>query len=211
MDFLARTAKWTPRWFNKPKFHILHLTAHIRRFGPATIFATEGFESFNTVIRSKSVHSNRHAPSKDIALAFAHGSRIRHLLSGAYFPIRNTEMDGSGQRTLSGQLPPGIIDAREAGLWRQVGRGPLGLVERPNIVTDYLGLDPMDKTRYGKEYFELPYALTTHDVSNQVTAPRIIFQPARTRRRKLEQCFRVRFQMCQSRNLKPIHSRRTAP
>ncbi|KAH9009334.1 hypothetical protein EDB84DRAFT_1446325, partial [Lactarius hengduanensis] len=28
-DFLMRTAKWTPRWFNKPKFHILlHLPTH---------------------------------------------------------------------------------------------------------------------------------------------------------------------------------------
>jgi hypothetical protein len=50
-DFLARTSRWTPQWFNKPKFHILvHLPAHIRRFGPAILFATEAFESFNAVI-----------------------------------------------------------------------------------------------------------------------------------------------------------------
>ncbi|KIM55165.1 hypothetical protein SCLCIDRAFT_62674, partial [Scleroderma citrinum Foug A] len=41
-DFLAHTAHWTPRWFNKPKFHILlHLVEHIDRFGPAALFATE--------------------------------------------------------------------------------------------------------------------------------------------------------------------------
>ncbi|KAJ3533809.1 hypothetical protein NMY22_g7185 [Coprinellus aureogranulatus] len=46
--FLVVIAKWTARWFNKPKFHILvHLPQHIRRFGPAMLFATEGFESFN--------------------------------------------------------------------------------------------------------------------------------------------------------------------
>ncbi|KAJ3765406.1 hypothetical protein FB446DRAFT_795079 [Lentinula raphanica] len=67
--FLLRVAQWTSRWFNKPKFHILvHLALHIRRFGPAMLFATEAFESFNAVIRAKSVHLNRQAPSRDIAL-----------------------------------------------------------------------------------------------------------------------------------------------
>ncbi|KAI5982275.1 hypothetical protein F5J12DRAFT_908289 [Pisolithus orientalis] len=42
-EFLARTACWTPCWFNKPKFHILlHLPEHIHHFGPAALFATEG-------------------------------------------------------------------------------------------------------------------------------------------------------------------------
>ncbi|RDX50747.1 hypothetical protein OH76DRAFT_1463653 [Lentinus brumalis] len=84
--FLDVTCKLTPRWFNKPKFHILlHLPDHIRRFGPAMLFATEGFESFNAVIRSHSIHSNHRAPSRDIALAMAQSNRIRHLLSGGYF------------------------------------------------------------------------------------------------------------------------------
>lgn len=57
--FLLCAARWTIRWFNKPKFHIfVHLTEHIRRFGPAILFATEAFESFNAIIRAKSVHSN---------------------------------------------------------------------------------------------------------------------------------------------------------
>ncbi|PBK90657.1 hypothetical protein ARMGADRAFT_866159, partial [Armillaria gallica] len=87
--FLVRVAKWTCQWFNKPKFHIfLHLPAHIRRFGPAILFATEAFESFNTVIRAKSVHSNRLSPSRDIALAFGQGNRVRHLLSGGSFTIQ---------------------------------------------------------------------------------------------------------------------------
>ncbi|KAF8508232.1 hypothetical protein JB92DRAFT_2686763, partial [Gautieria morchelliformis] len=69
-------------WFNKPKFHILlHLTEDIRCFGLPILFVTEGFESFNAVIWAQSVHSNRHAPSRDIALGFAQGNRIRHLVS----------------------------------------------------------------------------------------------------------------------------------
>jgi hypothetical protein len=56
--FLVCAARWTTRWFNKPKFHILlHLPAHIRRFGLAILFATEAFESFNAIIRAKSVHT----------------------------------------------------------------------------------------------------------------------------------------------------------
>ncbi|KAF6742725.1 hypothetical protein DFP72DRAFT_829964, partial [Ephemerocybe angulata] len=59
--------RWTSAWFNN-KFHIIiHLPDHIVHFGPAILFATEAFESFNAVIRAKSVHSNRQAPSRDIA------------------------------------------------------------------------------------------------------------------------------------------------
>ncbi|KAJ3757100.1 hypothetical protein EV360DRAFT_46748 [Lentinula raphanica] len=84
--FLHAAAAWTPRWFNKPKFHILmHLPMHIRRFGPAILYATEGFESFNAVIRDHSTHSNRQAPSRDIARGFARCNRNRHLLSQGVF------------------------------------------------------------------------------------------------------------------------------
>ncbi|TFY59665.1 hypothetical protein EVJ58_g5640 [Rhodofomes roseus] len=79
-DFLAATALWTTRWFNKPKFHLfLHLMLHIKRFGPALLCSTEGFESYNAVIRLRSIHSNRHAPSKDIAEAFSFLHAVRHL------------------------------------------------------------------------------------------------------------------------------------
>ncbi|TFK20461.1 hypothetical protein FA15DRAFT_599638, partial [Coprinopsis marcescibilis] len=84
--FLLTTTQWTPRWFNKPKFHVLlHLPVHIRRFGPAILFATESFESFNAVIRGYSVNSNRQAPSRDIGRAAASSNRVRFLLSGGHF------------------------------------------------------------------------------------------------------------------------------
>ncbi|KAG2126564.1 uncharacterized protein EDB93DRAFT_1243814 [Suillus bovinus] len=83
-NFLACTAKWTPQWFNKLKFHILlHVVNHIQRFEPAALFATEAFKSFNAVICAKSIHSNHCTPSRDIARSFAHGSRIRYILLGA--------------------------------------------------------------------------------------------------------------------------------
>jgi hypothetical protein len=87
-DFLASTALWTTEWFNKSKFHmILHLPDHVRRFGPAILFATEGFESYNAVIRLRSVHSSRSAPSKDIAESFSHLHAVRHLVCGGAFYV----------------------------------------------------------------------------------------------------------------------------
>ena len=92
--FLECTATWTPRWFNKPKFHLIrHLPDHVRRFGPAILYATEAFESFNAVIRAHSVHSNRLAPSRDIAVGLAAADRIRHMLSGGLFLKRARDLD----------------------------------------------------------------------------------------------------------------------
>ncbi|KAJ7038972.1 hypothetical protein C8F04DRAFT_1321658 [Mycena alexandri] len=85
LDFLTATALWNTQWFNKPKFHLfVHLVAHIRRFGPLILYATESFESFNLVIRLRSIHSTKHAPSLDIATSFSHLHAIRHLVSGGY-------------------------------------------------------------------------------------------------------------------------------
>jgi hypothetical protein len=87
-DFLASTALWTTEWFNKSKFHVLvHLPDHVRRFGPAILFATEGFESYNAVIRLRSIHSSRQAPSKDIAESFSHLHAVRHLVCGGAFSV----------------------------------------------------------------------------------------------------------------------------
>jgi hypothetical protein len=66
---------------------ILHLPDHVRRFGPAVLFATEGFESYNAVIRLRSVHSSRSAPSKDIAESFSHLHAVRHLVCGGAFHV----------------------------------------------------------------------------------------------------------------------------
>ncbi|KAL1662140.1 hypothetical protein GGF50DRAFT_59618 [Schizophyllum commune] len=104
-NFLDRVCVLTPQWFNKPKFHVLlHLPDHIRRFGPAMLFATEGFESFNAVIRAASVHSNRHAPSRDIAAQMARRNRVRHLLSGGMFLLQATKPTTRVGRSLTQTL-----------------------------------------------------------------------------------------------------------
>ena len=59
-DFLTITAKCVPTILQmKPKFHFLvHLPAFIRHFGPTLLFTTERYESFNSVFRLTSIHSN---------------------------------------------------------------------------------------------------------------------------------------------------------
>lgn len=74
------------RILQKPKLHLLkHLVQNIRRFGPAIRFSTEVFESFNAVFRQCSTHSNRQAPSRDIAKQFGHMERLKHTVCGGYW------------------------------------------------------------------------------------------------------------------------------
>ncbi|KAA1123898.1 hypothetical protein PGTUg99_028932 [Puccinia graminis f. sp. tritici] len=81
--FLFHIAKMNGRWVNKPKFHHLrHLSQSIRRYGPAGLFATEKFESYNGVVRNSSIHSNRQSPGRDIATSFNNYHIMRWLSSG---------------------------------------------------------------------------------------------------------------------------------
>ena len=110
---------------------------HIRRFGPAILFATEGFESFNAVIRAQSVHSNHHAPSRDIGRGFASINRVRHLLSGGQFMLREKLPNGARSELLP-------FSDREKD-WCTAGRLALTLckagVSRQNLIAKALGLD----------------------------------------------------------------------
>ncbi|KAJ3805860.1 hypothetical protein F5876DRAFT_81326 [Lentinula aff. lateritia] len=158
-QFLLHAAKWSIRWFNKPKFHILvHLPEHIRRFGPAILFATEVFESYNAVIRAKSVHSNRLAPSRDIARAFAKQNRLRHMLSGGTFLNReHLAADVAANKRFENTALPqrervtktqlyfrcGHFDKEH---WITVGPSPLDVVAHSNIVSQYLGIEKTSKS-----------------------------------------------------------------
>ncbi|KAH9949290.1 hypothetical protein B0H21DRAFT_889914 [Amylocystis lapponica] len=86
-DFLNITALCSPSiLISKPKFHFLvHLPAYIRRFGPAVLFSTERYESFNHIFRLSSIYSNRQAPSRDTCNAFAAQDIMKHLATGGYW------------------------------------------------------------------------------------------------------------------------------
>jgi hypothetical protein len=145
-DFLNCAAKWSTQWFNKPKFHILlHLPEHIRRFGPAILFATEVFESFNAVIRQKCVHSNRQAPSKDAGTSFAKGNRVRHMMSGGWFEVK----EGDPSYNREGETRCKIVFDGEERVFRPAGPGPLAMMVRPTVVSHYIGIRAASEESYG--------------------------------------------------------------
>ncbi|KAI8461540.1 hypothetical protein BY996DRAFT_8404742, partial [Phakopsora pachyrhizi] len=90
-DFLLKLISASAQWVNKPKFHMLiHLSQSIARFGPASLFATEKFESYNGVVRQASIHSNRQSPSRDIANNFLNYSALRYCFSGGYIQTESS-------------------------------------------------------------------------------------------------------------------------
>ncbi|KAJ6602335.1 hypothetical protein B0H10DRAFT_2167291 [Mycena sp. CBHHK59/15] len=67
------------RIMTKYKMHVLpHLPDDIRRFGPAILFATEGFECWNSIFRLCSILSNHQAPSHDIGVTLADMEHFKH-------------------------------------------------------------------------------------------------------------------------------------
>ncbi|KAJ6596499.1 hypothetical protein B0H10DRAFT_1696043, partial [Mycena sp. CBHHK59/15] len=70
----------------KYKLQVLpHLPDDIRRFGPAILYATEGFECWNAIFRLCSVLSNHQAPSRDIGVTLADMERFKHQASGGWW------------------------------------------------------------------------------------------------------------------------------
>jgi hypothetical protein len=84
--FLNNIIQDSAQWVNKAKFHmLLHLPESIIRFGPACLFATEKFESYNGILRNASIHSNRQSPGQDIAITFSNYHSFRQIISGGFF------------------------------------------------------------------------------------------------------------------------------
>ncbi|KAG1895977.1 uncharacterized protein F5891DRAFT_1193606 [Suillus fuscotomentosus] len=86
-DFLTISAQCAPSiLISKAKFHfLLHIPMYIRRFGPAILFSTERFESFNHVFHLTCIHSNRQAPSRDTCNTFASHDIIKHVVTGGFW------------------------------------------------------------------------------------------------------------------------------
>ncbi|KAK7027138.1 hypothetical protein R3P38DRAFT_3268099 [Favolaschia claudopus] len=126
--------------------HITLLTREIDNFLlHVARWTNQAFESFNAIIRAKSVHSNRHAPSRDIALAFAQGNRIRHLLSGGLFLLTQHVPKNEVQ----GNDSAGLKFSKDSNAWKSIGLGPKLLVQAPNTVTSYLGLEEKHPHSHG--------------------------------------------------------------
>ena len=90
-----------PSCMRKAKIHlILYLPEIMIQFGPPSAYNTERYsnykhlyshnfqyrcESFNSIVRTGNVFSNRQAPSRDIATYFSVSESLRHISSGAIF------------------------------------------------------------------------------------------------------------------------------
>ncbi|KAH9816005.1 hypothetical protein DFH28DRAFT_892219 [Melampsora americana] len=93
LSFLKQLISLNARWVNKPKFHTLvHLQESIQRFGPASLFATKKFESFNGVLHNASVHSNHLAPGCNIGNTFNTTQMLRIFLSGSSYFDHNMQV-----------------------------------------------------------------------------------------------------------------------
>ena len=91
------------------------------------------------------MHSNRHAPSLDIALQFAQYNRIRHILSRG--PVQlNIYLEGDHAddakiwRAALLAADDTLINAGKAGLWQACGRGLQTLLNKKGIIASYLGM-----------------------------------------------------------------------
>ncbi|KAJ6602592.1 hypothetical protein DFH09DRAFT_1068977 [Mycena vulgaris] len=74
------------RIMTKYKLHVLpHLPDDILRFGPPILYATEGFEGWNSVFRLCSILSNHQAPSHNIGITLADMEQFKHQVSGGWW------------------------------------------------------------------------------------------------------------------------------
>ncbi|EGO23109.1 hypothetical protein SERLADRAFT_416571 [Serpula lacrymans var. lacrymans S7.9] len=78
-----------------PEIDNLEAYLHIREYGPAITFATEGFKLFNSVIWGWCINSNHQALSHDSAQCAISLARLRHLVCGGYF---EAEIEASNGR-----------------------------------------------------------------------------------------------------------------
>ncbi|KAJ7704692.1 hypothetical protein B0H14DRAFT_3646238 [Mycena olivaceomarginata] len=80
------------RILTKYKLHVLsHLPDDIRCFGPAILFAAEGFECWNAIFRLCSILSNHQAPSHDIGVTLADMECFKHQVSGGWWKAAESD------------------------------------------------------------------------------------------------------------------------
>ncbi|KAI9011873.1 hypothetical protein CLU79DRAFT_890973 [Phycomyces nitens] len=81
-NFDITTDNHTP-FSTRPKIHYLHhLHEDIHRFGCALHFETEKGEMFNKFIREQLFHTNKHNPSRDVAVRFSKQQVLKHIVDG---------------------------------------------------------------------------------------------------------------------------------
>ena len=141
----------------------MHLPEHIRRFGPAILFATETFESYNALIRDHSIHSNRQAPSRDIGLGFAYANRIRHLASGGKFKVGEFKKRSlAGEQESDGAKKQNEASAVSPEDFRCIGPDAFKFIQSNQQLRKYIGIpDIVSDHARGIVVLLLPFVLIT--------------------------------------------------
>ena len=113
------TTQCTPSiLISKPKFHfLLHLPAYIHCFGPANLFSTKCYESFNHIFCLSCIFSNCTALSWDTCNNFSAQDNVKHIVIGGFW------LDLHGKK------------------WVQVGSAVLDYVTAHPHVMSFLGLN----------------------------------------------------------------------
>ncbi|KAL5457680.1 hypothetical protein EMCRGX_G034966 [Ephydatia muelleri] len=80
----------------------------LREFGPTSAYNTERCEAFNSLVRCQNIHSNRHNPSRDIAVGFSVREHLTYVVSGGRYGPNNEQWThthgGFGKLEVSGVL-----------------------------------------------------------------------------------------------------------
>ncbi|KIJ68889.1 hypothetical protein HYDPIDRAFT_122720 [Hydnomerulius pinastri MD-312] len=176
-DFLSISAQCAPSiLFTKAKFHfLLHLPMFIRRFGPAILFSTERFESFNHVFRLASIYSNRHAPSRDTCKVFSEQDTVKHIVS-AGTDIHTYMEAHPEQRHLIG-IP--TITPKEAGeclLGRKTGKSEIIPPVEWHTTHSAAILPPSPLRNDDKDLFYKGKSFVTADGDNAHLGGHVIFE-----------------------------------
>ncbi|KAI9603174.1 hypothetical protein H4Q26_002489 [Puccinia striiformis f. sp. tritici PST-130] len=148
-QFLLHIVNHTAQWVNKPKFHmLLHLPEAIERFGPAVLFSTEKFESYNgvCVLRKASVHSNKLAPGRDLAFLFDIFASLWFLLSGR------------------------VIYDEATGMTRHIGPNVTSVFEQNHIIQQSMGYNHQAANPLQPDQYPFKTAMALGK-SNQIVTP----------------------------------------
>jgi hypothetical protein len=77
---------------------LVHLGDNLRRFGCALHYETERGEQLNKFIREHIFHTNRHNPTRDIAISFSRESLLRNILDGGFWKNSDGSMVKIGRK-----------------------------------------------------------------------------------------------------------------
>ncbi|KAF8994931.1 hypothetical protein BDZ89DRAFT_1096970 [Hymenopellis radicata] len=114
------------RILDKIKIHLLpHLLQDIPRFGPAIRYSTEVYEGFNPIFRLCSIYSNHQAPSRDISTKFSQMERLKHILCGGFYWLKDEKR------------------------WTQAGDNVLKLLRQTPVLQRHLGWVPQREINPG--------------------------------------------------------------